>query len=206
MSEHDDDTGDELSAAYRRASAADAGQPSAATRAAILAEARAVAAKRTAPAANEPWFRRSAISGLAASIAIAGVALVLWRQTGREPAAVAPRATDAAAARQEQTQDARKAAPLAAAAAAPSTNTRALLQREFPQLLQSGAAPRDVWLLQDASGRTLRTGTLEKGQSFAAVTLQLQGEMPGRRIAAFDVRNVTTEQGTTVQVGVARVE
>lgn len=75
---------DALDAAYRSASAADASRPSDATRAAILANARAVAAKAREqsepviatrrPAANDPFWWRSA----AASVAIALVGLMIW--------------------------------------------------------------------------------------------------------------------------------
>ena len=51
MSAPEDDTTDETLAAYRRASAADAGRPAAATRAAILAEARSAATARAAQTA-----------------------------------------------------------------------------------------------------------------------------------------------------------
>ena len=75
---------DALDAAYRRASAADASRPSDATRAAILANARTVAAtageqakpaiETRRPAANDPFWWRSA----AASVAIAVVGLMIW--------------------------------------------------------------------------------------------------------------------------------
>ncbi|MEO7775557.1 MAG: hypothetical protein ABIT36_00175 [Steroidobacteraceae bacterium] len=66
---------DELDDAYRRASAGDAGRPGAATRSAILAEARAAALRRS-PAANDSrmWWRA------AAGVSVLGVALLLWRQ------------------------------------------------------------------------------------------------------------------------------
>jgi hypothetical protein len=65
-----------LDAAWRRASAEDAGRPSAKTRAAILAEA-AAQARRRQPAANQPryWMR------MVAGVAVVGIGLVLWRQT-----------------------------------------------------------------------------------------------------------------------------
>ena len=78
---------DALMDAYRRASASDADRPSAATRAAILAEA-AAAARRNAPAANEPRYWPRAVAG----IAVLGIGLLLWRQTDYrlpdDPAAV----------------------------------------------------------------------------------------------------------------------
>jgi len=220
-----DDT-DELAAAYRRASDAEAGRPSAATRAAILAEARRLAANRTRPAANEPRFRRRAFAGIAASVLVAGIAVTLWRQTERPtqtatraeavsvPGAEAvPAPAESNAARQAAADDAQRSDTLLAAAesqavAAPApapapVDTRALVEREFPRLLNSGEAPRNVWLLQDAGGRTLKTGTLAVDQSFGTVTLQLQREMPDRRIEAFEVQNLATDRGT-VQVGVAR--
>lgn len=75
---------DKLTQDYQRASEAEAGRPAAASRAAILAEARRLAAERAAAAppasANEPWFKWR----YAASVLVAGVALLVWRQVGRE--------------------------------------------------------------------------------------------------------------------------
>jgi hypothetical protein len=70
---------------YRRASASDADRPSAATRAAILAEA-AAAARRNAPAANESRFWLRAVAG----IAVFGIGVLLWRQTDYRTPDVAP--------------------------------------------------------------------------------------------------------------------
>lgn len=66
----------QLDAAYRRASASEAGRPDAKTRAAILAEAAAAARRRT-PAANESRYLMRAVAGLA----VIGVGLLVWRQT-----------------------------------------------------------------------------------------------------------------------------
>ncbi len=82
-----DDEADEVLAAYRRASVADAGRPSAKTRDAILAEARAVAGRR-APAANDSRFSWR----MAAGLAVVGLALLVWRQLPRE--AVVPAAQE----------------------------------------------------------------------------------------------------------------
>jgi hypothetical protein len=75
MNTPDETPGDELTRDYRRASEADAGSPSAATRAAILAEARAAALRRT-PAANDSRYLWRAAAG----VAVLGVAVILWRQ------------------------------------------------------------------------------------------------------------------------------
>lgn len=79
-----------LDAAWRRASAADAGRPSAKTRAAILAEA-AAQARRRQPAANEPRYWMRVVAG----VAVVGVGVMLWRQTdvrlpGEPPVVVVP--------------------------------------------------------------------------------------------------------------------
>lgn len=66
----------QLDAAYRRASASEAGRPDAKTRAAILAAAAAAARRRT-PAANESRYLMRAVAGLA----VIGVGLLVWRQT-----------------------------------------------------------------------------------------------------------------------------
>jgi hypothetical protein len=90
----------QLDEAYRRASAAGAGRPREATRAAILAEAKAAARKR-APAANDARYLLRAVAG----VAVVGVAILIWRQTDAplpgelvETAPVsAPQSADAAA-------------------------------------------------------------------------------------------------------------
>ena len=91
MNSDDDDIEDALTREYRRASADQAGRPDAAKRAAILAEARAAALRRT-PAANDSrlWWRA------AASVAVVGVGVLLWRQVDRDVATLAPAAPVAA--------------------------------------------------------------------------------------------------------------
>jgi hypothetical protein len=79
MNTPDDESGDELTREYQRASDAQAGSPAAATRAAILAEARAAALRRT-PAANDSRYVWRAVAG----IAVLGVAVLLWRQVDRK--------------------------------------------------------------------------------------------------------------------------
>ena len=88
MNTPDNEPGDELANEYRRASDANAGSPAAATRAAILAEARAAALRRT-PAANDSRY----VWRAAAGIAVLGVAVILWRQANHN---VAPDLTVAA--------------------------------------------------------------------------------------------------------------
>lgn len=78
MNTPDDEPVDEVTSVYRRASDAEAGSPASATRAAILAEARAAALRRT-PAANHSLYAWRAVAG----IAVLGVAVLLWRQTNR---------------------------------------------------------------------------------------------------------------------------
>jgi hypothetical protein len=93
MTTPDDDPHDELTRAYRSASDAQAESPAASTRAAILAEARAAALKRT-PAANDSRY----VWRAAAGIAVLGVAVILWRQTDHRLApdlAAAPETTAA---------------------------------------------------------------------------------------------------------------
>lgn len=81
-------TEEELDAAYRQASNAEAGRPAAYTRAAILAEAEAAARRRT-PAANEPRYFWRAVAGLA----VMGVAVLIWRQTDEPMPGDAPQVT-----------------------------------------------------------------------------------------------------------------
>jgi hypothetical protein len=75
MNSQDDEADDELTRAYRRASDAEAGRPDPAVRAAVLAEARAAALRRT-PAANDRRFLWRAVAG----VAVLGVAVLLWRE------------------------------------------------------------------------------------------------------------------------------
>ncbi|MET0293114.1 MAG: hypothetical protein ABW136_12205 [Steroidobacteraceae bacterium] len=259
------DDPDPVDDAYRRASSADAGRPSAASRAAILAQARTVASQHREPA-NEPWFRRRSVTGLAASVAVLGLAAVLWRQTSRDPqiqATFAPEVattierkveaeTEAAPARnaapevfpqQQQAREPERAPPPPAATAAqdfseataaeprtrsfggapgapapaaraspspppppaPPADLRTIVQDAFPGLLQADRPPRAVWVLQDASGRTLRSGLVDDGANYGDLARRLQQETPTQRIGAFDVGDVITDRGTRVQVGIARV-
>lgn len=269
MNAPEDDTTDETLDAYRRASAADAGQPSAATRAAILAEARAAAAARAgaAPsrrAANSPWFAWR----IAASVLVVGVALILWHQLPRRtpagleapqaPVAQEPARTAAAKeepqvspAPRENVADAPAAPGALASAAAPApapppppavivalnakqavpesqavavtserraadafvrrraearTDFGAVVRRDFPTLGRGAAAPVGVWVLVDASGRTLRSGTLAQGQSLGSVLDSLQRDLPDRKLQAFETGIVRLDGGATVLVGVARAD
>jgi hypothetical protein len=85
MKPTEDESADELAREYRRASDA-AGRPAAATRAAILAEARAAALRRT-PAANDRRFLWRAVAG----VAVLGVAVLVWRQVEQPLAPLATR-------------------------------------------------------------------------------------------------------------------
>ncbi len=228
---------DDMDEAYRRASADDATRPSAATRAAILAQARRVAAEQRPLAANEPWFRRRSLTGIAASVAVIGIAAMLWRQSARDPevptaAAPAAVATDVAPPPAPAAPSPSRSLPLQAeapaadqsaresrlgsAAATRSLNraeasakpsvaigTRALVEREFPGLLQATEPPRALWLLLDANGQTLRTGRLDGGD-FDALAARLRQELPNRRIDAFERETVATDNGISVEVGIAR--
>jgi hypothetical protein len=83
MTPDDEATDDALTRDYRRTSTAEAGRPAAATRAAILAEARALAQRRVRAERDPriPW-------ALAASVAVIGIAVLLWRQVGLQTQAV----------------------------------------------------------------------------------------------------------------------
>jgi hypothetical protein len=83
MTPEDDANDEALTREYQRASVAEAGRPAAATRAAILAEARALAQRRVRADRDPriPW-------ALAASVAVIGIAVLLWRQVGLPPQAM----------------------------------------------------------------------------------------------------------------------
>lgn len=113
---------DELADAYRSASDVQAGSPAAATRAAILAEARAAARKRT-PAANDSRY----VWRAAAGIAVLGVAVILWQQTDRRLApelATAPENTAAVQSPAAATQPAADVARSDAAGAGTAAEQR----------------------------------------------------------------------------------
>jgi hypothetical protein len=130
MNPQDDEADDELMREYRRASDAAAGRPGAAVRAAILAEARAATLRRT-PAANDRRFLWRAV----ASVAVLGVAVLVWREVQRPLAPlakVAPPAprVDMAARDAEAQSDTRTAAAearqpaVAATPPAPAATTK----------------------------------------------------------------------------------
>jgi hypothetical protein len=75
MTAQQDPMDDELTHEYRRASEADAGTPSNATRAAILAQAQAAALQRLQPA-NDSRYVWRAVAG----VAVVGIAVLIWRQ------------------------------------------------------------------------------------------------------------------------------
>jgi hypothetical protein len=214
MSKPDDDFDDGTMQAYRRASAADAGRPSGATRAAILAEARAAAAARAADvppyAANEPRFRWARIAGgVAASLAVFGVALMVWRETRQDAARrLAAKVEVSAAVRPAPAiaADASRTEAFSARRAEPQEDLAALARREFPAVMQQSRPPAGVWLLLDSAGATVRTGRLAPGESLGAVLESLQAEMPDKRLRPFETGVVTVDGGATMLVGVAREE
>ena len=80
-----DEARDALTDAYRKASADDAGRPSAAVRNAILAEATAATRRRT-PAANDSRYLWRGVAG----VAVLGFALLLWQQVDHQMPGDAP--------------------------------------------------------------------------------------------------------------------
>jgi hypothetical protein len=127
----DDDTPDDaLTRDYRRTSTTEAGRPAAATRAAILAEARSLAQHRARRDPRVPW-------AIAASVSVIGIAVLLWRQVGLQtpPSPVAYPATQIAnesGGKLERTgePDAPRAAPPALPASPPSAPSLAKAQSE----------------------------------------------------------------------------
>jgi hypothetical protein len=114
----------------------------------------------------------------------------------RPPQLDAPAAGAAAGGRTRELALA-KAAPISAAQ---------LLQRQFPALLETATPPAGVWLLQDAGGNTVRSGTLQAEQTYGEVTVTLQQAFPGRRVGAFEVTTVFNARGVGVPLGVARLD
>jgi hypothetical protein len=81
-----DEARDAFTDAYRKASADEAGRPSAAVRNAILAEATA-ASRRRAPAANDSRYLWRGVAG----VAVLGFALLLWQQVDHQLPGDAPK-------------------------------------------------------------------------------------------------------------------
>jgi hypothetical protein len=95
---------------------------------------------------------------------------------------------------------------LAASRSGFGADAAAIAQREFPAELQAREPPAGLWIVVDTSGRTLRKGTLSRGQSLGTVFTSLQREMPDRHLRAFEARDVPTAQGRSVLVGVSRAD
>jgi hypothetical protein len=139
MNEQPEDT---LTAAYRRASEADAGRPAAATRQAILAQAAAMAAvRRRAPAANDARYWPRMVAG----IAVLGVGVLLWKQTDhRMPGdaaevVMAPPTTEAELVRESVTEP----VPVPARVAE-STRADKQVETSSPAITSPAAASRAV--------------------------------------------------------------
>jgi hypothetical protein len=281
MNPKDDPLAEELDSIYQQASAKQAGSPSASTREAILAQAKATALRRT-PAANDSRYLWRAAAG----VAVFGVALLLWRQTNPQldvgrvaeptftveadpvqpqrsapvaetrerpdrdalavapsarpgtaaaPATAAPKAAAQAAATPEseaqapalakaesaasstlersRRESAAGAANMSAAAdratadrAPELTSDESLLRRHFAVQFESDSPASTLWLLQDAAGNMLRTGSLDTTTDFGAVTATLQRDFPGQQISTWRVVPVTNARGQQIQLGIAKVE
>lgn len=138
---------EELDAAYRRASAAQAGRPDARTRAAILAEAAAATRRRT-PAANAPRYWMRAVAG----IAVVGVALLVWRQVDYRPPGEDAAVVTVQAMR-EESAGAQSSAPVAAnelqADLATPAPTQPFVAPQPPPDLQQGV-PRQATSTEQA--------------------------------------------------------
>jgi hypothetical protein len=190
---------DELTEAYRHASAKDAGRPDDATRRAILAEAEA-AARRRRPA-NDARYVVRAVAG----IAVIGVAIVLWRQmdqpavTAKDVAPEAQRAdavadTAAAGAATGQLERAESLARVQS-----DDSDAALLTRYFPQQYNSDM-PHSVWLVRDAAGRLLRSGELAAGQRLEDLTPQIELQLGGRKLGVWREQTLINAQGQPVRL------
>jgi hypothetical protein len=219
MNSTDDSTPDPLMREYQRASSTEAGQPSDATRAAILADARAAALRRM-PAANNSRFVWRAV----ASVAVLGVAVLLWRQAG-QPLSVTARVEPPTARREAPkpiAAPATTAAVVAAesAAVAPATlvdaaptarsaaeaNATVLLRQALPAAYYSATPPTTTWVLQDKDGTILRKGGLDASQTLESVRTELTMEFPDRRIGPWVVSPVSNSRGATLRLGVARMD
>jgi hypothetical protein len=288
MTPDNDAPDDALTRDYQRRSAADAGRPAAATRAAILAEARQLAQRRGRARRDPriPW-------ALAASVSVIGIAVVLWHQVApqtkplmegspmtpvavapqspappvgdravpttpapREPAGrnaaaraapapdakalalatasdvappAAPAAPALARAKEESTSEGAadamarvraESAAGAAVASAPAARASGLalqatdsvadaqapaqlVKQYFPAVSASDSPPHTLWLLRDARGVVLQSGTVNDRAGLAGVAADLQRAAGARRIGAWMITPLTTEHGVPVDLAVA---
>jgi len=274
MTPHDEAPEDALTRDYRRESAADAGRPSPATRAAILAEARAASQRhlRASKTSRLPW-------AVAASVTVLGIAITIWHQTGPQQLVVrsAPTALDQPPAEVAAVTDERRApaeslpapvpttvaaarakrsagpppalaasAPAVAKAEDPATRDMradatdsarfegaapartqsvanasaaaelsatgliadaglpaALLKQQFPVEYASATPPHTLWLLRDANGAVLRSGTLRETAALQGLDAELQRAYPGQHISAWNVTPLVNARGAPVSLAMA---
>jgi hypothetical protein len=222
----------QLDAAYRQASATEAGRPDAKTRAAILAEA-AAAARRRVPAANESRYLLRAVAG----IAVVGVGLLLWRQTdhrlpGEAPVLEVPRVAQQSAEPEADLafvpdpQEARsRVAPSPAVLPEPPPAERdeleemqvtgARVQAGVPSELSAeellrrhfpaqyeGDATRRVWLVRNAAGEVVRTGELDDGEQLAELIPEIQRSLGMRELAPQAVHSLRNARGQPVELSI----
>ena len=241
MTPHDEAPEDALTRDYRRESAADAGRPSPATRAAILAEARAASQRhlRASRTSRLPW-------AVAASVTVLGIAITIWHQTGPQQLVVrsAPTALDQPPAEVAAVTDERRApaeslpapVPTTVAAArakrsagpppalartqsvanssaaaelrttgliADASLSAALLKQQFPVEYASAAPPHALWLLRDANGAVLRSGTLRETAALQGLDAELQRAYPSQHISAWIVTPLVNARGAPISLAMA---
>jgi hypothetical protein len=108
---------------------------------------------------------------------------------------------------------ARAVAPAAAGAvanalsAAPRpTDTEApasVLRKHFPDDYASASPPHTVWLLRDARGDMLRTGTLNDSAMLKTVSIDIQRDYPARRLDGWVITSLKNGRGMPMNLAIA---
>lgn len=216
MNTPDDEPGDELTRAYRNTSDTQAGRPGAATRAAILAEARATALRRT-PAANDSRY----VWRAAAGIAVLGVAVLLWRQTDRKlsPDLTVANAERPAAESQAMTVESKTTAPPASAEiasrsevtadadvvpAAPQANTDKVAMAPSARMEQEAVSAAAPEARERADAPASASGALRRAAPDPQLLLQREfADVWNDVVAPRTAWLVTDAEGKAVRKGVA---
>jgi hypothetical protein len=240
---------EQLTRAYRRASEAEAGLPSDATRAAVFAQARATAMQRLQPA-NDARYRWRAVAG----IVVVGIAVLIWRQADHrvpgsvtyvapssqvtpKPAAESAPASesvaqadvnvvDKQATRAESPEPAlaresdQESGPAAPSESAPSPAmasqasvgaamadgaTPTPLQRYFPEAYRSAAPPSMLWLVLDATGNVVRSGSRDTVVDWSDINVEVTALLNGRSPGPWRISSVRNAQNQSIMLGIAQL-
>jgi hypothetical protein len=206
-----DENTEDLNAAYRRVSAADAGRPSETVRRAILAEAQAAALRRARPANDARYWLRGV-----AGVAVLGFAVLVWQQMDHRlptevPAVVTTESETLPAPVMESARDAAAPVIVEPAAAAPkppspaASTARELSKRESiaQEMPPPPAVEQPAENLAAASATTATPAPLVSVPSPASETVSVAAAAPAlradkaRTAGAFEEERVLEEVAVT---------